>query len=321
MGITYVNPYCSYCRPIVVGSGVLIDYSQPLIGTIYIDPAEIADYPTGTPMVSSDAVIFMDSARAAFRRGAYDLALQYTNSALALMPRDRAMHEFRALVLFALRRYPDAAMTLHAVLAAGPGWDWTTLSGLYPNVNIYTAQLRELEAYQRLHPEAAETRFLLGYFYMTGGYDNAAADQFREVVRLLPNDAVAAQLLETLSPRVEQPQVAVQSDVFPTPEEVETPTSNAVTRARLLGSWKTMAPDGTSIVLTIIDESNFAWVFTRDGKSSTISGSYTLGQSTLMLNDPKTGPMLGQITFHADNSFTFKMPGAPAGEGTLVFRR
>lgn len=304
-----------------MGGGVLIDYSQPLVGSVYIDPADVRNYPAGTPVAPPEAVQLMDSARMAFWRGEYDLALRYTDSALGLMPRDRALHEFRALVLFSLRRYEEAAMTLHAVLAAGPGWDWTTLSGLYPRIEIYTAQLRALEAYQRLHRQSAEARFLLGYFYMTGGYEDAAAAQYREVVRLVPNDAVAAQLLQTVAPPAEQPQIAAQPDVFPSPEEVGTPTADAVAKGRLRGTWRTTAPDGTNIVLTIIDASKFAWVFTHDGKSTTVSGTYTLGESTLMLNDPQAGPMVGKATFNADESFTFQMPGAPAGEGVLVFRR
>lgn len=304
-----------------MGGGVLIDYSQPLVGSVYVDPADVGNYPAGTPVVPPEAVQLMDSARTAFWRGEYELALRYTNSALGLMPQDRTLHEFRALVLFSLRRYQESVTTLHAVLAAGPGWDWTTLSGLYPSVDIYTAQLRALEAYQRMNLRSAEARFLLGYFYMTGGYDDAAVAQFREVVRIVPGDAVAAQLLQTLAPPAEQPQIAAQPDVFPTPEEVETPTADAAAKARLRGTWTTRAPDGTDIVLTIVDESKFSWVFTRDGQSTTVAGTYTLGESTLMLNDPKAGPMVGKVTFNPDNSFTFQMAGAPAGEGELVFHR
>lgn len=299
----------------------MIDYSQPLTGTVYVDPEIVAEYPQGTPVVSSEAMQFMDSARAAFRRGEYERALQDTNSALSFMPRDSAIHEFRALVLFALRRYPEAATTLHSVLAAGPGWDWTTLSSLYPSVAVYTAQMRDLEEYSRQHPESPEARFLLGYFYMTGGYDDAAVAQFRVVVQLVPKDAVAARMVQMLAPPAEQPQVAQQPDVFPAPEQVETPTTNAVARARMLGTWKAKAPDGTTIVLSMPDASSFQWTFTRGGKSTTIAGSYVLGEGTLMLNDPQQGPMVGQIKFTADDSFTFSMPGAPAGEGELVFQR
>jgi hypothetical protein len=31
------------------------------------------------------------------------------------------------------------------VLSVGPGWDWTTLIGLYPSIDVYTTQLRALE--------------------------------------------------------------------------------------------------------------------------------------------------------------------------------
>ena len=49
------------------------------------------------------------------------------------------------LVLFALQRYDEASVALYAVLSIGPGWDWPTLVGLYPDVETYTAQLRALE--------------------------------------------------------------------------------------------------------------------------------------------------------------------------------
>ena len=44
--------------------------------------------------------------------------------------------------LFAQGKYEQAAAPLYAVLSVGPGWDWTTLSGMYPDVDTYTGQLR-----------------------------------------------------------------------------------------------------------------------------------------------------------------------------------
>ena len=49
------------------------------------------------------------------------------------------LHEFLALVFFAQGKYDQAAAPLYAVLSVGPGWDWTTLSGMYPDVDTYTA--------------------------------------------------------------------------------------------------------------------------------------------------------------------------------------
>ena len=50
---------------------------------------------------------------------------------------------------------------MYSVLSTGPGWDWTTLAGLYANIDIYTQQLRSLEAYCNANPQAASARFLL----------------------------------------------------------------------------------------------------------------------------------------------------------------
>ena len=58
----------------------------------------------------------------------------------ASRPTKAALHEFRGLALFALKRYDEAAAALYAVLTVGPGWDWPTLISIYPDVSVYTAQ-------------------------------------------------------------------------------------------------------------------------------------------------------------------------------------
>ena len=84
-------------------------------------------------------------------------------------PTTRRMHEFLALALFAQGKYEQAAAPLYAVLSVGPGWDWTTLSGMYPDVDTYTAQLRDLEAYVKANPNSAHARFVLAYQYLCRG--------------------------------------------------------------------------------------------------------------------------------------------------------
>ena len=102
-------------------------------------------------------------------QGDYKTALAQVDQAIAQVPNDTVLHEFRGLVLFALGRYKEAAAADYAVLSAGPGWDWTTLSGLYPNVDVYTEQLRALEQYAKSHPAASEAKFLLADNYLTCG--------------------------------------------------------------------------------------------------------------------------------------------------------
>ena len=109
------------------------------------------------------------------------------------------LNEFRGLCLFALGQYAQAAAADYAVLSIGPGWDWTTLSSFYPNVNVYTQQLRALEAYSQQHPTAADARFLLAYQYLREGYNNEAIAELQAVVQLQPRDELSGQLLRGLT--------------------------------------------------------------------------------------------------------------------------
>ena len=89
-------------------------------------------------------------------------------------PNVPVVHEFRALALFALKRYDEAAAVEYAVLTAGPGWNWSTLVGLYPDVDTYTRQLRDLEAYVTANPSSPSGRFLLADHYMVEGHNDEA---------------------------------------------------------------------------------------------------------------------------------------------------
>jgi len=71
------------------------------------------------------------SSRAAFKQGDYVAALKSADEAIAYSPGNVTLREYRALVLFTLGRYPDAAGVLNPVLASGPGWGWDTMVGFY----------------------------------------------------------------------------------------------------------------------------------------------------------------------------------------------
>src|SRR5204862_5794138 len=120
---------------------------------------------------TADGMKNFNAARASFYEGSYKEALASTNKALVTMPKDAVIHEFRALVLFAMGNYKESAATLHPVLAVGPGWDWTTMCSLYPDVNTYTKQMRNLETWVGENPKEAYGHFLMGYHYMTCGHE------------------------------------------------------------------------------------------------------------------------------------------------------
>lgn len=201
-GATYVysNPY--YVQS-TSGPPPVYDYSQPL------PPPPTAPAPTDSgpapqdqqPAVPADVTQNFDAARAAFKQGDYAKAQQLDDKAVARMPTDPTLHEFRSLCQFAQKNYKDAAATVYPVLASGPGWDWQTMKALYPDVQTYTDQLRALESYQKSNPNSAEASFLLAYHYLVLGYPDAAVKQLQNVVRLLPNDQLSAQLLQGLQKR------------------------------------------------------------------------------------------------------------------------
>jgi Tetratricopeptide repeat len=172
------------------------DYSQPLPPpTEYVDAGAEA---TLDP-VAEQAMTAFNSARDAFRARDFPTALVRVDEAITLLPSDATYHEFRALTLFALQRFPEAAQTIYSVLAVGPGWTWETVSENYPVAEDYAAQLRALEAYIGQYPDQPASRFLLAYHYLVIGNQKAAADQLSVVTTLSPNDKIAAELYKALT--------------------------------------------------------------------------------------------------------------------------
>jgi hypothetical protein len=83
-----------------------------------------------------------------------------------------------AWVLFKQKKYKEAAAADYAVLSAGPPWNWDTMRDLYPDVNVYTAQLRGLEDYIKQNPQSADAMFLASYHYLVGGHADTARKGF-----------------------------------------------------------------------------------------------------------------------------------------------
>jgi hypothetical protein len=248
------------------------------------------------------------------------------------------MHEFRALVLFAMGDFAQAAATIHSVLAVGPGWDWTTLSGMYANPNAYTAQLRALENYVELNPDKADGRFLLAYHYMTGGHPAQAANLLRDVTRLLPSDRLAADLLRMTSaggPGAtghvagandggaldDSPPPAPEDDGSQAPPGQAVAAAEPVDPAALVGNWRASRDDGSSFSLSLKPDMTFVWKFSQKGQTQTLTGTYGVEQALLVMQSKQGGAMLGQVVMDGDRSFSFKMPGAPPQDPGLTFRR
>jgi len=301
----YYNPYYA-----VVSQPVVYDYTQPINPTAAPEPTD-ADKAAG----------LFDKGRVAFKDGLYTSALDFDDQALKLLPQDPALHEFRALTLFAMKRYSEAATSLYPVLSIGPGWDWATLIGLYDRPETYTAQLRALEAQVNADPQSAPAHFLLAYHYLTQGHGEAALGQLRKVTQLQPRDKVSAQLLEQLEKAKRDAlgaddSAAAEKAAPPAPRNdvpaVEPLPTVAVKEGNLKGVWTAEPSPDTTITLDLTDEGKFTWKVTDHGKSRQFDGVRTSGNNLLTLaqtGDNPQPPIVGKLAWKDDDHFTFTLAG------------
>lgn len=297
--LPYSNPYYYSASPLV--AVVPYDYSQP-INTLGAAPAA---------SVTDNALALFGTARDAFKQGRFEDALQQANQALSLTPNDSALHEFRALCLFALGRYDEAATTLYAVLAVGPGWDWSTLIGLYPNVDVYTTQLRALEAYCDANPRSAASRFVLAYHYLTEGHLDAAARTLKEVVALKPEDTTSANLLKQLESAGRNQPGAPPAPAPPTDSAVTTPPPGAT----ISGTWTANPTPDTSIALTIEAGGRFTWQVTQKGRTQQFAGVSTFGGGVLTLAQDNGPALVGRVSWTDPNHINVRMVGDSTSPG------
>jgi hypothetical protein len=280
------------------------DYSQPISTT-----AAAPD-----PAVAGQVDAVYAQARAAFKAGDYAQAIQLDQQALAQTPNDATMQEFLALAYFAQGNYKQAAAPLYAVLSVRPGWDWTTLSGMYPDVDTYTVQLRALESYVRANPDSAQGHFVLAYQYLAQGHDPNAVAQLKEVVRLQPNDTISAQIIAAFQPA---------GGTAPPPAEAA-PSAAPAVEGKLAGSWTAAPAQDAKITLAIQDDGAFTWTATGPSKPPVnIAGKSTLTGNTLTLTAEggQNGALVGQVAWKDADNFTFRLVGAPASDPGLKFGR
>ncbi len=315
LGSVYYNSgYLGYSNPYYVSSGpVYYNYAQP-IPVSYNAPVTVVE---NAPDSADEA---FNNAVAAFRQNDYDAALDITNKGITQHPDDAVLHEFRSLVLFAKRDYQQSAGTIHSVLAVGPGWDWTTLIGLYASAPIYTDQLRDLEAFTKSNPQDAASHFLLAYHYMTCGHSDDAVRQLQVVVQLMPNDRVATDILKMIAAPL-----PTQTDgtLAPPPAEVAArPAVQPVAATTLVGSWKAARADGSKFDLNLTSASTFTWSFTPQGQpAQAFDGTYTVEGNVLALERKDGGSLIAEVTPAGDSRFNFKMLGAPAEDLGLDFQK
>jgi len=278
------------------------DYSQPVYIT-YVSPEQARQ-----PASSRD----FDEARAAFRRGEYERTLTLLDRVVKETPSDNTAHEMRALTLFALGRYEEAAGGLNALLAVAPGWNWETMRGLYPNVDTYTRQLRALEDFVKDHDDNAAGHFVLAYHYLVAGHQDAAQRHLQDVVELEPGDRVAKQLLHGLEKR-EAP-----SEDLP-PPAAERASTDAETD--LMGQWVAERDRDSAFELSLDESGEFTWIAGKGDDRTKMTGQFELSGQTLVLEGEKGEKLAGHLTSEGENRFHFKLLGSPPDDPGLTFER
>jgi len=315
----YSNPY--------FGGGTGFGYGGP--GYSYAQPIPVVySNPTVVINEAPPTIDALDAAIAAFQQADYNAALDLVNQGLTKEPNDSVMHEFRALVLFAQGNYQQAAATIHSVLAIGPGWDWTTMAGMYSNIGLYTDQLRALEAAARTNPQDGAQHFLLAYHYMTIGQTDAAAAQLKQVVAAVPTDQVAADILKMISAPPETPGSDEQLAPAPAPAggspvSVESsPAATPVDPDTLVGTWNAVRDEGSTFELTLAPDSSFVWKFTAPKQpTQEFKGTYSVDVNVLALEKQDGGSLIAEVSPMNAKAFNFKLVGAPPQDKGLDFSR
>ncbi len=319
----YANPYYTTTYP--VGGDVVLDYSQPvMVESAPMDTgvAVASDQTAESPAAPAEAapqpgIAEFDQARQAFYDGDYDKAMELTNQSLVSFPKDPIVHEFRALVLFAQGKYQEAAATLNSVLATGPGWDWTTLCSLYPSIDVYTKQLRALEAYQKKSPDAGYAHFVLAYHYLAAGHNDAAARQLKAVLRTVPQDQVAKELLAMVASPEDLPAAGTR----PPTQESSTGEAPKIAQSDLVGQWAAQGTQDAKFQLVLDEKGSFTWTYMQGGKPQTVKGVYAVDGNVLALDLDSGGQMLAQVTPPEQGKFKFQVLGGPPSDPGLMFER
>jgi tetratricopeptide (TPR) repeat protein len=314
---SYRNPY--QAPPVQTTQQTIINYSQPLSVVASREvPQEQAAALTATE--KSSAAI--ERARAEFKNGDYLASLKSTDESISFAPGDSALHEFRALNLFALGRYGDAAGVLNPLLASGPGWDWATMSDFYPSSDAYSAQLRKLEAYVEGSPGSADAHFVLGYHYLVAGFIDEAYQMFDRVVTLQPADSVAVQLRNLAESSSSN---AAGDPVDPAMAEAAQPTDpNVVVEpidpTDIEGGWKAPAADGKSITLTLGADGNFTWNYDGATDGKVLSGEWSIDEQGQLVLASSDVQMVADVSLDGD-TLQFILAGSPVGDPGLTFQR
>jgi hypothetical protein len=188
-----------------------------------------------------------------------------------------------------------------------------------------------LEAFTKANPQDAASRFLLAYHYMSDGHPDAAIRPLQQVVKLMPSDRIAVDVLKMVTPPpAAKPAPVVQDEPAPRPGDEEpqpavrpaAPAVKPIDKATLVGAWKAARADGSKFNLTLTDDAKFTWSFAPKGQAAQeFGGTYTVEGNVLALERKDGGSLIAAVTPGSKEKFNFKLLGGPDDDTGLDFSR
>jgi tetratricopeptide (TPR) repeat protein len=302
---SYRNPY-----PAPPVQNTYITYTQPVSVAAAANPPGDEKVVEIAETKSAEA---LERSRTAFKNRDYLAASKAVDEALAHTPEDVTLHEYRALIFFALGKYPEAAGVLNPVLASGPGWGWDTMVGFYDNSGTYSEQLRKLEDYSRNAPDKADARFLLGYHYMVCGHMEKANEQFAKAAELEAGDSISRQLRDLTAASI--PDGGQSDDSAAEPPPAPAP----VNPDQLVGTWVSDRGADGKVTFVMAESGDYTWSFMNAGQNSELKGTYGLDEKGLLVLTSDDSQMVSAVELKDGQKMHFVLIGAPDGDPGLDF--
>ncbi len=165
-------------------------------------PAAGAPAANQAPAVPADqadrAAEYVATGEQSFRGGKYQDALRDWQHAMIDDPNNGGVVLLMSQALFAVGQWDASANTLQAAMQMLPETEWGTVvknyTELYPDVAVYTKQIRAAEDARDAAPDDPALRFLLGYHFGYLNYPKQAVEELDKALDVEPRDAGAEKL-------------------------------------------------------------------------------------------------------------------------------
>ena len=301
--VTYIN----YAQP-VAAAPPPATYTPP---ANYTPPAP-SDDGAALNANQSKALATFDSARAYFKRGDYQMALAQTNRAVALVPNDSLMHEFRAVPICHKRLSTIGRGAVRRALRR------SRLGRRHAQRSVRQPQRlrRPVASARGLHPaESQPTRRAVPVGLSLHARRPRSTGRKRAASRGPP---------ATQGPALRP---TAQGADHAAGEQPEGPTLAPATPAEpveetaVVGNWRATRSDGSQFELLLGEDHRFNWNFTQQDKQQQLKGTYTLANNYLILKANDQNALVGEVAMQPGDRMKFKLTGGSPSDPGLTFTR